>query len=265
MRVVIPRLGTVRVRVATPPGFAPPDGVFLTFAGPRDEFHRRLNWSDEALEESVPAGRYDVIVSVAGLASAKRPADVRRGETLDLGEIALDVGVAATGRVVDAQGRGVAGAIVRVVGAGEETDPATKTDASGAFRLEHLPPEGEFIHVAAAGFVEFRTTRRHDARSAGDLVVTLLHGGVAKGRVVDRGGRLAAQDRLRVYVLGPITSAETGYGSFLDVDEQLGFHARVSAGRYRFALMSEDGVELATKEDDLREGEDTAVELVVEK
>lgn len=119
-------------------------------------------------------------------------------------EIVLTRGAVASGRVIDAEERPVAGAMLRLFpadrddrafflaqAAGEEVPEAT-ADAEGRFELRHLPP-GRFDLIArAAGFVP-RTLPGIEVppgTAAVDLgTVALSPGAAIEGRVVDLRGQ----------------------------------------------------------------------------
>ncbi len=134
-------------------------------------------------------------VQVAGTAEAK---------------IALVPGAAVSGRLIDAEGKGVAGARVRFSGAsdwsrqGSDRLDAAITVADGAFELPALP----------AGSFRFTATHEEHAPGTSELVtldgktpyttvtIQLTAGASIRGKVVDTTGKPVASARVRVGVAG---------------------------------------------------------------
>lgn len=89
---------------------------------------------------------------------------------------------AISGRVIDVDGEGVAGAIVRAyVDAGDP--PEIGTDANGDFALVHLPGSVATLRVTSEGFVPL--TMPEVSRGTSDLTLVLLRRSSMSGRVVD--------------------------------------------------------------------------------
>lgn len=114
-------------------------------------------------------------------------------------EFEIGDGAALSGRVVDEEGRAIAGAeVVAWCDSSfrpERTpDRTSMSDAQGAFRLEHLGPEFT-LTARKAGFACARGLRgrledgSHVAERANDLVVTLAPADALRGLVVDEGDR----------------------------------------------------------------------------
>jgi len=116
-------------------------------------------------------GEYGLEASHPGRRTWSRRVEVPRDEPLELGDLVLDPGGVLAGRVLDAQGRGLADALVKVRPAslavfagGEDTalrdlrvvvrsnagrEETTRTDAAGEFRFDQLEmgPYGVFAHL----------------------------------------------------------------------------------------------------------------------
>jgi uncharacterized GH25 family protein len=108
---------------------------------------------------------------------------VERGETTDLGNLAVEPGVSLQGRVLDPAGRPVAAAAVEV--RAPTYHAAVRTDADGRFRFEHQLREALTLHVVADGYPAW-WPRVDPTRP---VTVRLRVGGEIKGHVVDRDGR----------------------------------------------------------------------------
>jgi len=122
------------------------------------------------------------------------------------------------GRVVDADGRGVAMAYV----GGELRDPADPddpsaqaaalagshavTDADGAFEIHHLPPGGyEFYRIHAEGMaapVDTPKVTLPSDRDVDDLVITLPRAGALQVRVQDSSGAPLTSASIKVSRVG---------------------------------------------------------------
>lgn len=86
---------------------------------------------------SVPAGTYRLeLEHPSYLAKSVEPVSVRRQRSTDLGEYSLDAGGTIQGTITEDDGTAVAGASVKVSGAGKET----RTDYAGNFLLQGVQP-----------------------------------------------------------------------------------------------------------------------------
>jgi protocatechuate 3,4-dioxygenase beta subunit len=101
----------------------------------------------------------------------------------------LERGFAVGGHVLDAQGRPVAGANVRV-GDMFNDRSQSKTDARGEFLLENCPPGASTVTVQAAGYApDLREVHPEDQPT---LELRLGPGHTLRGKVVDRDGHPVA-------------------------------------------------------------------------
>jgi beta-lactamase regulating signal transducer with metallopeptidase domain len=111
----------------------------------------------------------------------------------------LKRGFTVKGRVLDTQGKPVAGANVRG-GGWSNSVPTTKTDARGEFVLENCPPGASIVTVRADGLApDLRDIHSEDQPS---LEFRLGPGHTVRGKVVDRqgnpvAGAMAAADTWR--------------------------------------------------------------------
>jgi RNA polymerase sigma-70 factor (ECF subfamily) len=103
-----------------------------------------------------------------------------------------------TGRVEDASGRGVAGALV-AVGLADGALTAL-TDGEGVWRLRNVPGRGGNVSAWADGYVAVRTGQPLYARSARVPAIVLLPGGPLAGAVADDAGAPVAGALVRVNV-----------------------------------------------------------------
>src|SRR6185295_4282616 len=94
-------------------------------------------------------GTWDLDVSAEGYAPTHRSFEVRPGEATVLGEIALVPGLTLTGRVVDAKGTPVAGAVVQ-----HERSGNFQTDCGGRFAFRDLPAGPLRLTAWHEGFVQ---------------------------------------------------------------------------------------------------------------
>ena len=158
------------------------DGVFALRAGP---------------------GSHSLEVKAPGQAARRLDVDVRgAGETVDLGDVVLEVGTAIRGRVRDSANRPVESAEVSTFYDYESFEE--RTDASGAYVLAGLHAGMYSVSVTAAGMG--RAQRRVEAGASG-IDFVLQPAGRITGLVVDEGGR--AVEAFRVVAR---LRARSGYG-----------------------------------------------------
>ncbi len=192
----IMRLG--RAAFAGPETRTGPDGTFSL---------RRLNPSTGATVEA----------SKAGYAAARKTGlALKSGETLRGVSLLLRVGLSARGRVVDAEGKGIAGAEVQATraergrraftfvgrGGGASERPDAITGADGAFELKGLEAARYQIAATKEGLVQ-KAPGTVDVSEKGENAVSrivLEAGGGIAGAVRNRGGEPIAG--ARVFVSG---------------------------------------------------------------
>lgn len=184
----------------------PVDGAPLSRQGASDAAGR-FHFAD------LPAGEGYAL----GVQAEGRPARlldglfVPAGHELDLGDVWLGARGALEGRVVDAEGRGIAGASVALLPAeasvfelmsnlvdllttlDRESEPRARTTSGpdGAFRLTEVEPGGFTLLVRAAGFEQGQATGTMAPAGAvgGPVVVELGPREALRGIVVDEHGR----------------------------------------------------------------------------
>jgi large repetitive protein len=174
-------LGPAEAELAAERGEEPPVAAEAV-SGPDGHFRLRL-----------PSGRFTVSAGASALARAEYEGEVDGGDVEDLGDIALERAAPVSGRVMDASGKPVSGALVEIVGAGDPAEAAgeitravLRTGVDGSFRASDAPPEIRSVRVRAAGFVEVRRTRIFAALPS-SMTLTMTRGGSVAGRVTTAG------------------------------------------------------------------------------
>jgi hypothetical protein len=191
----------------------PADGAVVELRGV--EAQRAAIRGGSSVFSPVVPGRYQLAAWADGTARAYLGIDVGRGD--NAAQLVLLSGAAATGRVVDERGRGVAGARLVLRGASEwqpqadERWDAVMTVGDGGFRFDAIP----------AGSFRFVVTHPESAPGASPLitfdgvtprdgvVITLTAGTEVRGRVVDGQQRPVASARVQITGLAG-TSAIAG-------------------------------------------------------
>lgn len=191
LEVRLPRAGSLRGRVVDAFG-EPVAGARLSLV-PKDPPQRYdVAWSAARGEfrfHDVPPDRaFDLKVSAKGFIDASTAIEpLASGETrLLASEVALSKGGAFSGRVVDADGRGIAGATVaaRLVPTGgierlgRLIDPWTETDASGGFHLTGFAAGDYFI---SAGYLGRNTNQQVKLEADGVTEVTIEFSELGRG------------------------------------------------------------------------------------
>jgi protocatechuate 3,4-dioxygenase beta subunit len=148
-----------------------------------------------ALRRLMP-GKFTLRISAAGFTDHDAKVDLQPDTDLDLGRIELQDPARIAGRVVDRDGRGVAGATVRVRKGGLAdneimaamrggTDGA-RSLADGTFTIDAVPAGKAQLRANAAGYAPVESERLTVAAGAElrDVVLTLGHGGGIRGRLI---------------------------------------------------------------------------------
>ncbi|HUL77712.1 MAG TPA: carboxypeptidase regulatory-like domain-containing protein [Vicinamibacteria bacterium] len=167
----------------------------------------------------LPLGTLGIGVSAPGHAPKRVEAGVpARGRTVDLGDVALDAGLAIRGRVRSREGGGIEGATVRAMG--EEPGGASEAEgtslAEGRFELGGLRAGRHHLSATAPGYAAAKVTAEAGGEPV-DLVMDAA-GGIA-GRVADESGAavedawVAAVERNQSG--GPRVRSDEGDGRFL--------------------------------------------------
>lgn len=113
-------------------------------------FDTRAEWDARTSRFRLPdlePGKCSLRLGAPGYARTEiGPLEIAGGEVLEVGEVRLTTGGTIAGRVVDAVGRPVAGAVVSL---SEQWSPVT-TAADGSFRIDGLSPGEHGVYVRAA-------------------------------------------------------------------------------------------------------------------
>jgi hypothetical protein len=154
--------------------------------------------------ERVPAGTYELVVELPGHRPlTARGIEVAEGAETDLGTLELEPEAVLEGRVVDLEGRPVAGATLEV----EQLEPFSgstrghrgrlvEADEAGRFRVGGLS-DGRPLDLGIRAEGYFGTWLRDLQLPLGEpLEVRLGRGGIVFGQVVDEAGRPLAGESL---------------------------------------------------------------------
>jgi protocatechuate 3,4-dioxygenase beta subunit len=150
-----------------------------------------------------------VIEAVApGLASRRVEVDVPAGaEAIDIGNVALEVGIAIRGRVRDAAGQAVERASLFTYSQEAARSYSAQSEADGTYVLAGLPPGMYSVSATAAGMG--RAERKAEAGASG-IDFVLQPAGTITGTVVDEAGKPVAA--FRVFARAPMRSGAMGGG-----------------------------------------------------
>ena len=166
--------------------------------------------------KNLSPGRYTIVIQAPGYRGTRvRDVRVAAGEATDVGEVTLLPGGILTGRVVDPDGRPIAGAKVSVIGGGNHfvmsrgRRPATSvvTGPNGEFKFEGLKGGKMRVKASFEGFVTTQSDSFDPNELDGDLVLTLERGSSIMGTVVD--GRDRPVPKISVYLTGESVNDRT--------------------------------------------------------
>lgn len=259
VRLVLHAPGSIRFRLAVPEGAARPGRVRATVT--------LLSGSMRGAQlpydlSPLPDGRYAIDgllpgevslgVEAAGWAPYVARLRIPPGGVATPEPFALEEGLTLRGRVVDGEGRPVAGA--RVMAWGNEANAAT-TGGDGAFAIPHLAAGAVDLSARAEGKAEalFVATAAADASP---LEIVLTPGGIVRGTIRDADGgdppisldffpAAAADDHVSRWRAGAVDGA---------------FSIRLPPGRYRCVHPRAGGAAGPT-EFEVEEGGEVVLEL----
>ena len=177
----------------------------------------------------LPPGTLGLGVSAPQRASRRVEASVpARGRTVDLGDVALEAGLAIRGRVADREGAGIAGATVRAQGLAGRAEAAA--DADGAFVAGGLKPGPYEVRATAPGYA----TAVAKTEAGGEaLEIVMEAGGQIAGTVVDTQGRPVEEARLQARsTKGPSFDSNRFFFGMADEGEGRFVLRDVAAGTY---------------------------------
>jgi hypothetical protein len=157
----------------------------------------------------------------------------RRGQLVDLGDVALNAGVTIRGRVRDHENEGIPGATVQAVSHGPHSDEVTtESGADGEFQLKGLRRGGHQLSARATGYAAGYAQADAPAEAVG---IVLDEQSGLSGRVVDESDVPVEDAEVTATEVGGIGrmafgKSEGSLGSFL----LLG----LASGRYRLHVHS---------------------------
>jgi protocatechuate 3,4-dioxygenase beta subunit len=261
-RLVLPRRGSISLRVRAPGG-VPLTECTVTVVDPISRFQNGFGLSSargkdpgDEFRAAASAGTCTVTVQAPGFVTLSRDVEVAPGADTSLGELVLDPGLSIEGSVVDAQGHAIDGA---VVGLGPPDIAVAQTDGTGRFTMTNRAAGEVSVFARAEGFTYARVKYRL-APGCAPLVITLRRGGVLRGTVRDADGHPVHDAGLSIVP----RDRPSNEPDEPDVDEDGKFTVRLDPGPWRVTV-TRDEETVATKDVDVREGEETSVEIVVPK
>jgi len=189
------------------------------------------HWDYDRGAVKVPGGEdVEIVIDAPDCLPFRRRVSVRPGDELDVGDVALVPASEISGRVVDADGRGVRGA--NVVGRFDGDASAGGCDFDGWFRIARLPP-GEIVVVAScAGFAD--SAGRCTSGQTASVVVTLRQGGRLLVCATRADGSPLAGAELHLTAAAGDGPAAAPDASTLDAFGESA--TRVAAGRWRVTV-----------------------------
>jgi uncharacterized GH25 family protein len=212
IRVTLKAAGTIAGRVRREDG-ATAQGASLRVVPGKYDPNNMWNWNWQRQSapswpvgadgsfraEGVAPGTYTLVATMDGAAMSEGPVvTLAEGEVKEGVEVVLPEERKVTGKVLDPDGKPVAGATIRVRPmsqqnqwfGGQDNEPAHgTTDAAGAFALRGLGKAQVRIHVRAEGFGESSQTVDPPKD---DLVFNLAAGLTLEGIITEEGGSAPA-------------------------------------------------------------------------
>ncbi len=185
------------------------------------------------------------------------PLSTQDAEIIEGLRIQLTRGAEVTGRVVDASGKPVPNASVRLLGVGGGTNPLAgffvgslrgldrkaRTDATGVYRIENVPAGDYRLGISAGGFADAESRRTFQVRG-GDSVrlpdEKLLRGATLEGIVRNEEGRPAPGVTVKLSLKGTPVLA-SAYTTRTDGAGRYRIE-HVRAGIYRVELLETSAV-----------------------
>jgi hypothetical protein len=238
VRVVVSRLGEIRMRLVTADGKPYTGYVWQYLIDENGSGGGGGPVTDGVVEDTMlDDGAYGFLVAPATHAWIRRDVEIRDGGFVDFGDVVLDPGVEVSGRVSDAAGMPIAGAKLECV---ENSNRSTVTDADGRFSFDRFPRERFSLSVEPDGFVaktvvvEVGRATNLDVRLARPVRLT----GVLKnpeGLLIEGSIELrkSGAQLIRHAVPGKEEEIEYYEGSeYLSADETGRFDATVPPGRW---------------------------------
>ncbi|GDY02955.1 hypothetical protein LBMAG49_22840 [Planctomycetota bacterium] len=193
IQINTPKLCTIRARVFGLPNHKRIAGVIVR-AEPRDAgagAAARSQWvelqSGNLAQPLLSAGRWRLSLRAEGYAPFLQDVDVAPQSDLQLGEVLLEPGSELRGRLVDVEGRPVAGAEVCLANEDELGKFALRlrSESDGTFVLGGVCSAADNLLVAARGYAltSYRVRLPQDLLAKNPKVLTLHHGASLQVRV----------------------------------------------------------------------------------
>ncbi len=162
-------------------------------------------------------------------------------------DVKLSEGITFTGKVVDPQGKPIAGADIQVMlrvanwGSSMDSGPSCQTDAEGKFQVKAMPPENRFnLYARAQGYGQNNKEVESDNAKEGVLEVGTLDLAIANmtvsGTVVDVDDKPVAGAQINTYGEG-----QPNQGSIRSDDQGKFTIDNVCAGRIRLNVYVRGG------------------------
>ncbi|MHC5049725.1 MAG: carboxypeptidase regulatory-like domain-containing protein [Planctomycetota bacterium] len=204
LELVMRRGGSVRGQVVTTEN-EPAEGVTVGLkvieaeAGASDILDPTTDAQGAFLISRVPPGRYRVVVRDRSESSSQEVELGAEGALVDDVLVVLSATAPIEGRVQDASGTPVRGAVVEAFSAGTASEPArsTVTEKDGSFSLAGLP-EGEYRVRSRLPIGGPQVASEPVAAGASDLVLELPAPGALAGTVVDTEGNPVTSFELHI-------------------------------------------------------------------
>ncbi|MEO8218697.1 MAG: carboxypeptidase-like regulatory domain-containing protein, partial [Acidobacteriota bacterium] len=190
-------------------------GRRLIFAGARDSEDRPQTDREGNFEIRLKEGRYDLTFSHPGFAPGSVPAVSVSSNSKPL-TVVLDPGAEVSGRVVRADGTGVADVRLDVFG---ESSGNTVTAPDGSFVISDLAA-GPMMLMAVKPD-DFISERRSVSAPASNVTIEVPAGGIISGRVIDK----ATKEPVTSFRAGPSSSRRGGGMQFVGPRMQQSFRS----------------------------------------
>ncbi|MGE3171551.1 MAG: carboxypeptidase regulatory-like domain-containing protein [Planctomycetota bacterium] len=194
--------------------------MFLVIDRPVRTLPVQDTFDGRAQLEGLAAGSFSMTVRADGRGRVTNSVTLVAGEHLDAGEVRLPRGASVSGRVIDEQGRPIAGAAVQQSRGGMLDNPAlallqgaaqtVRTGADGAFTLPDLSPGRLVLAASARAFADGKSERLElqPAQQLAGVEIVLDHGGSVAGVLHTRADDRAEEFHLMVQ--NEVTQASTG-------------------------------------------------------
>jgi hypothetical protein len=217
--LVLPQTGSARFEVRIATGGSPSGSASVVVVDPIPESGHSLaivaeRWPKDCavqdgavVVEGLRPGRQRMVLRFPGYADRAAEVVVEPGAMVDAGRLVLEGGVEVAGRVEDASGRPIPGALLAAISAIDEERGMGACDPEGRFTARELAPGVDRLRVRAEGYLS-ATVDVPAERWPGGLVVRLER--QAMLRVVLRGADGIARTSASVRVRGAGASIDGG-------------------------------------------------------